>query len=123
MYHQWDGERLLLGFGANSIKTVVAMAQKAPIDLNGKNDVSTHTFSVLILSSTNLQVNRTGIKSRTRSNFGQIESLPSELSALERLKNSLIVIMGKWCCQASRLIFDGIFVKLAGKQDRHKISD
>ena len=31
--------------------------------------------------------------------------------------------MGKWCLQASSFIFDRIFIKLAGNQDRHKISD
>ena len=31
--------------------------------------------------------------------------------------------MGKWCLQASSFIFDQIFVKLAGNQNRHKISD
>ena len=31
--------------------------------------------------------------------------------------------MGKWCLQASSFIFDRIFVKLAGNQDRHKILD
>ena len=31
--------------------------------------------------------------------------------------------MGKWCLQASSFIFDRIFVKLTGKQDRHKILD
>ena len=31
--------------------------------------------------------------------------------------------MGKWCHQASSFIFDRIFVKLAGNQDRHKILD
>ena len=31
--------------------------------------------------------------------------------------------MGKWCLQASSFIFYQIFVKLAGNQDRHKISD
>ena len=30
--------------------------------------------------------------------------------------------MGKWCLQASSFIFDRIFVKLAGNQDRHKSS-
>ena len=30
--------------------------------------------------------------------------------------------MGKWCLQASLFIFYQIFVKLAGNQDRHKIS-
>ena len=31
--------------------------------------------------------------------------------------------MGRWCLQASSFIFYRIFVKLAGNQDRHKISD
>ena len=31
--------------------------------------------------------------------------------------------MGKWCLQASVFIFDRIFIKLAGNQDRHKILD
>ena len=31
--------------------------------------------------------------------------------------------MGIWCLQASSFIFDRIFVKLAGNQDRYKISD
>ena len=46
-----------------------------------------------------------------------------ELAALERLKISHRLIMGKWCLQASSFIFDRIFVKLAGNQDSHKISD
>ena len=31
--------------------------------------------------------------------------------------------MGKWCLHASLFIFDQVFVKLAGNQDRHKILD
>ena len=31
-------------------------------------------------------------------------------------------MMGNWCLQASSCIFDRIFVKLAGNQNRHKIS-
>ena len=42
---------------------------------------------LFIRSFSNLQVMRTGIKSRTSSNFGQIGPLPTELSALDRLKN------------------------------------
>ena len=37
------------------------------------------------------------MKSRMSSNFGQIGSLTTELAALERLKISHILIMGKWC--------------------------
>ena len=46
-----------------------------------------------------------------------------ELAALEHLKIYHRLIMGKWCLQASSFIFDWIFVKLAGNQDSHKISD
>ena len=31
--------------------------------------------------------------------------------------------MGKWCLQANSFIFDRIFIKPVGNQDRHKISD
>ena len=52
-----------------------------------------------------------------------LETLPSELGAIERLKISHRLIMGKWCLQASTFIFHWIFVKLADNQDWHKISD
>ena len=77
----------------------------------------------LIRSFSNFQVTRTGIKSQTYSGFGQIEPFPTELDALERLKKIPVLIMGKWCPQASPFSFNRILVKLAGKQDRHKISD
>ena len=32
-------------------------------------------------------------------------------------------MMGKWCLHASKFIIDQIFFKLAGNQDRHKISN
>ena len=44
-----------------------------------------------------------------------------ELAALERLKLSNRLVMGKWCLKASSFIFDRIFVKLAGNQDCHTI--
>ena len=47
----------------------------------------------------------------------------TELDALERLNIFHRLIMGKLCLQASSFIFDLTFVKLAGNQDRHKISD
>ena len=65
----------------------------------------------------------TCIKSRTSSNFGQIGPLTTELAALERLKISLTLIMGKWCLHASSFIFDRIIIKVAGNQERHKSSD
>ena len=62
---------------------------------------------IVCVAFSNVQVTRTGIQSRTGSNFGQIEPLPSELIALERPKISHRLIMGKWCFQASTFIFIG----------------
>ena len=70
-----------------------------------------------------LQVTRTCIKSRMSLTFCQIGPLTMELAALEHLNISHRLIMGKWCLQASSFIFDRIFVKLAGNQDSHKISN
>ena len=60
------------------------------------------------------------MKSRTSSNCGQIGPLTMELAALERLKISHRLIMGKWCLHARSFIFDRIIIKVAGNQDRHK---
>ena len=57
------------------------------------------------------------------SNFSQIGPLTTKLAALERLKNSHKLIMGKWCPHASSFIFDRIIIKVAGNQERHKSSD
>ena len=96
--------------------------QKDPLTYNGKNCVSTFSRLLLILSFLYLQVTGTCIKSRTSSNFGQIGPLTTELVALERLKISHRLIMGKWCRYASSFIFYGIIIKVAGNQDRHKSS-
>ena len=56
---------------------------------------------------------RTGKKSQMSSNFGQIRPLTLELLSLERIKNEDPIAFH----------FYQIFVKLAGNQDRHKISD
>ena len=69
-----------------------------------------------------LAVTRTCIKSCTSSNFGQIGPLTTELAALERLKKSHRLSMGKWCPHARSFIFDRIIIKVAGNQDRHKSS-
>ena len=63
------------------------------------------------------------MKSQTSLTFGQIGPLTMELAALEHLKISHRLIMGKWCLQASSFIFDWLFVKHAGNQDSHKTSD
>ena len=57
-----------------------------PLSYNEENDISTVSLLFLIRSFSNLQLTRTGIKSRTSSNFVQIGPLPSEIGALERLK-------------------------------------
>ena len=84
-----------------------------------------HLFSVVffIWSFVYLQVMRACIKSRTSSNFGQMGSLTTELAALEHLKISHRLIMGKWCLHTSSFIFDRIIIKVAGYQDRYKSSD
>ena len=69
------------------------------------------------------QVTRACIKSRTSSNFGQIEPLTRELAALEVLKNSHRLIKGKCCLHTSLFIFYRIIIKVAGNQDRHKSLD
>ena len=60
--------------------------QKAPLTYNWENGASTFFRLLLIQSFLYSQVTRTCIKSRTSSNFGQIEPLSTELAALERLK-------------------------------------
>ena len=61
--------------------------RKRPLTYNGENKVSTFSLLFFIRFFSNLQVMRTGIKSRMSSNFSQIEPLPKELGVLERLKN------------------------------------
>ena len=62
---------------------------------NGENLVSTLAPSFLIGSSSYLQVTRTSNISQMSSNFSQIRPRTAELAALERLKNSHRLIMGK----------------------------
>ena len=57
--------------------------RKPPLTYNGENDVSIFSRLFLIRSFLYLQVTRTCIKSRTSSNFGQIEPLTTELAVLE----------------------------------------
>ena len=59
------------------------------------NLVSSLAPSFLIRSSSYSQVTRTSIISRTSLNFSQIRPRTAELAALERLKNSHRLIMGK----------------------------
>ena len=61
--------------------------RKHPLTYNGENDVSTFSLLFFIRSVSNLQVMGTGIKSWTFLDFGEIGPFPTELGALERLKN------------------------------------
>ena len=89
--------------------------QKAPIDWQwGKWGLHLLSQLLLIPSFLYLQITRTCIKSQKSSNFGQIGPLTLELAALERLKISHSLIMGKWCLHASSFIFDRIIIKVAG---------
>ena len=60
-----------------------------PLTLNGKNGVTIFSQLLWIQSSLKLQVTRTGIKSRTSSNFGHIWPIILELCALELWKNDI----------------------------------
>ena len=76
----WFWDRLYQSFGFHGNR-------KRPLTYNGENDVSTFSLLFFIRFFSNLQVARTGIKSQTSSNFCQIGPLPTELGALEHLKN------------------------------------
>ena len=97
--------------------------RKAPLTYNGENDVSTFSRLFWIWSFLYLQVTRSCIKSWMSSNFSQIGPLTMELAALELLKISHRLTMGKCCLHASSFIFDQIIIKVAGNQDRHKSSE
>ena len=60
-----------------------------PLTLNGENGVSIFSQLLWSQSSSNLQVMRTGIKSRTSLNFGRISPVILELHALELWKNDV----------------------------------
>ena len=95
--------------------------QNLPLTYNGENGVSTFSQSFFIRSSPDLQVSKTGVKSQMSSS-SRIGSFTSVLHALSHWKNFSWTIMGKWCLHTTMFIIDWIFVKLAGNQDRHKIS-
>ena len=118
----WGGERQHNVWGRLDQNSGVHGNRKPALIYNGENGVSHFSRLLLIRSFLYLQITRTCIKSRTSSNFGQIEPLATELAALERLKKSHRLIMGKCCLQTSSFIFDRIIIKVVGNQDRHKSS-
>ena len=117
------GKRLHKVLGQIGSKLWFHGNRKPPLTYNGENDISTFSRLFFIRSFLYLQITRTCIKSRTSSNFGQIGPLTTELAALERLKISHRLLMGKCCLHASSFIFDRIIIKVVGNQDRHKSSD
>ena len=115
------GKGYIMSWGRLDQNSGVHGNRKHQLTYNGENGVS-FSRSLFIRSFLYLQVTRPCIKSRTSSNFGQIGPLTMELAALERLKISCRLIMGKWCLHASSFIFDRIITKVAGNQERHKSS-
>ena len=81
--------------------------------------MSTLAPSFLIRSSSYLQVTRTSITSRMSSKFGQIGLRTAELAALERIKKSHRLIMGKRYHIFSA-IFDWIFFIYTGNEDMYR---
>ena len=114
------GKSCIMFWGRLDQNSGVHGNRKPPLTYNGENGVSTLSRLLLIRSFLYLQVTRTCIKSQTSSNFSQIGPLTKELAALERLKISLRLMMGKWCLHASSFIFDQIIRKVADNLDRHK---
>ena len=71
--HHWVGGKDALGFGPDRIRTLVSMATDSSHRvIMGENVVNTLAPSILIRSSSYLQVTRTTIISRTSLNLGQI---------------------------------------------------
>ena len=89
------GKGCIMFWGRLDQNSSVHGNRKPPLTYNWENGVSTFSWLLLIWSFLYLQVTRTCIKSRTSSNFGQLGSLTTELAALEHLKISHRLIMGK----------------------------
>ena len=88
--------------------------RKPPLTYNGESGVAIFTWLFLNRSFLYFQV------TRTSSNFGQIGLPTTELAALERLKKSHRLIMGKCCLHASSFIFYRIIIRVAGNRDSVK---
>ena len=72
--HHWGGRKVALCFGPNRIRTLVAMATDSShrVIIGGGEFVTPLAPSLLIVSSSFLQVTRTTIMSLRSSKFGQI---------------------------------------------------
>ena len=83
MHESWDDFQFWLDTTTNSRVIYPSASEKSMY-----NVVNTLAPSFLIGSSIFLQVRRTTIISRMRSNFSQIRRRTAELAALERLEKS-----------------------------------
>ena len=86
--NHWGGGKAALCFGPDRIGTLVSMATDSSHRVIMGENVTTLAPSILIGSSSYLQVTRTSIISRTSSKSGQIGQRTAELAALERLEKS-----------------------------------
>ena len=96
------GERLHKVLGQIGSKLWFPWQQKPPLTYNGENNVSTFSRLIVIWYFLYLQVTRTCIKSRTSSNFCQIEPLTTELYALSV---PIAFEWGKWYFIFSQLLW------------------
>ena len=94
--------------------------RKLPLTYNGQNNVPAISQSPLIVSLSNLQVTRTGIKSWLNPNLGRVGLFTTELFALE---HSHWLWMGKMVSPSFLSYMNSVFIKLTGNEDWHKISD
>ena len=83
----------------------------------GKNGVSVFSQSPLIRSLSNLQITRTGIKSRMSSNSD------FSLRSYSPLSVPIDFEWGKWCLHLFPITMNSVVIKLTGNEDRHKFSD
>ena len=90
-----------------------------------KNVMDTTSLSVLIRSSSNLQITRTGLKFWTSSVSGQNGVLVSEFNVTELRKSfpKTYIEWRKCCGHDNDFIFDWIIIKCTGNQNRCKILD
>ena len=89
--------------------------RKLPLTYNGQNCVPAFSQWPLIRSLSNLQVTRTGIKSRMSSNLGQVGLFTTELFALEC---HIDFEWGKWGLHLFSVTMNSVFIKVTGIKSR-----
>ena len=93
--HHWSGEKAALDFGLDRIRTLVSMATESSHRVIMEKTVSTFSQLFFIRSFSYLQVMITCMRTQRCLHFGLLRPLTAELAALERLKNSHRLIMGR----------------------------